>query len=150
MSTIANPNWLAITAAFVMVTGVALLARAAICGSADAPAEQQRLLAASRRSLNTYLGGASLAVGTFMHIASQMTAPGLNFMLIVFSLLLAFGLLLYACLEDLWVENMVPVKEAKQAAPRLQLIAPPAPALAAEPREPVVTAALRIDATALP
>ena len=35
MSTIANPNWLAISAAFFAVSGIGILARAAIAGATD-------------------------------------------------------------------------------------------------------------------
>lgn len=149
MSTIANPNWLAITAAFFIVTGIALLARAAIINMLDASSEDERLLAAGRRTLNTYLGAATLALGAFMHMASHMTAPPLNFMLVVFTLSLAFGLLVYAFMEDLWAERLVVAKEQpKRPAPRLHLIAPPA---ASEPRELKEAVAVpTIEATALP
>ena len=147
MSTIANPNWLAITAAFVMVSGVGILARAAICRAADGASDDQRAVADNRRALNTNIGGGTLALGTFMHIASQMTAPSLNFMMVAFALTLAFGLLLYAFMEHSLAESLFPAREpAKQPAPRLQLIAPPV----AELREAQANAPRVIEAAALP
>lgn len=148
MSTIANPNWLAITAAFFMISGIGILARAAICRAADDASEDQRRVASNRRSLNTNIGGGALALGTFMHVASQMTAPTLNFVMVAVALLLAFGLLLYAFMEHSLAESLFPAKEpGKQPAPRLQLIAPPAQ----EVREvSTATTPLTIEAAALP
>lgn len=147
MSTIANPNWLAITAAFFVVSGIGILARAALCQAPEGATEEQRTVAGNRRALNTNIGGGTLALGAFMHIASQMSAPSLSFMTVVFALSLAFGLILYACMEHSLAESLFPAKEApRQPAPRLQLIAPPT----AEPREAPVASARAMEAAAMP
>ncbi len=124
MSTIATPNWLAITATLVMVSGIAILARAAICRAPDGASADQRRIAANRSVLNTNIGSATLALGAFMQIASQVTAPAFNAVMVAIALVLAFGLLLYGCLEHLLAETLFPAKEpARQSAPLLQLIA---------------------------
>lgn len=145
MSTIANPNWLAISAAFVAVSGIGILARAAISGVGEHASEDARISAANRRSVNTYIGAPLTALGFIMHAMSQMTAPTFSVFFTVVMLTLAFGLLLYGCLEHSLADRFTIAKEAVKPQPRLQLIAPPA----AEAREPSVMAR-PVEATALP
>jgi peptidoglycan/LPS O-acetylase OafA/YrhL len=123
MTSIANPNWLAVSAAFFIISGLGIVARAFLAGTADSSDPEQRRLAAGQRQVNTWLGTPLLGIGFFTHALSQLGSSPLNAFITIMLLALAFGLLMYACLEhtlvDLYREQSAP----KQKVAKLAVIA---------------------------
>ncbi len=100
MTSIANPNWLAISAIFFIVIGLGILARAFIGGPEDQSDSDVRSTTSSRQHVNLWTGGPLLAIGFFAQAASQLGSVPFNGFIVLTLLALAFGLLLYGLAED--------------------------------------------------
>lgn len=123
MTSIANPNWLAVSAAFFILSGLGILARAFLAGNDEGTEEAQRGTAYGQRQVNTWLGAPLLGAGLFMHALSQLGSASLNPFITIMLLTLAFGLLLYACLEDTFVDLYRERSVPKQRPAKLAVIA---------------------------
>lgn len=99
MSSLSDPNWLGVAAAFFMISGLGILARAFLVGKAPADSPEARD-ADSRRGVNLWIGGPLLASGFFMQAVSQVGQFPPSVFITVAMLTLAIGLMLYLCLED--------------------------------------------------
>jgi hypothetical protein len=135
MTSIANPNWLAIAAAFFIVCGLGILARAFLAGATESSDAEQRRIASGQKQVNLWLGAPLLGIGFFAQAASQLGTTPLNAFITIMLLTLAFGLLLYGCLEETLVDLYRERSVLKQRPAKLAVIAT-APADTADVLEP--------------
>ena len=128
MTSVANPNWLAISAAFFILSGLGVLAKAFLASTTDA-AE-----GFGQRQVNTTIGTPVLGLGFFMQAASQLGTTPINAFIVCMLLALALGLLIYAAMEDFLVDAYRDKSAVKAKLTKLSVV-PPAtePAIMAEP-----------------
>jgi hypothetical protein len=143
MSSIANPNWLAVGAALFGMCGTGLLTKALLQGSSNSTDSADRQRAAAVKQVSATAGAPILGIGVFMHALSQVATASLSPLLTSILLGLAFLMLLYACLEDLAIETLIGEKDTVRKAPRLALLPPATPEVVETVMEPIAVEAAR-------
>lgn len=143
MSSLANPNWLAVGAAFFSMCGAGLLTRALLKGTTSSLDAEARRRADAVRKVAVAAGAPLLAIGLFLQAVSQFATAALTPQMTFVMLVLAFIMLLYGCLEQTFVDTLLTEtekdrEEATRKGPRLALLpttaAPEPIEVAAEPR----------------
>lgn len=137
MTTVWNPNLLAVTGLIITACGLGLLGKALLSAVSTETAVAHRAAAKTRVDLS--FAAPMLLAGIFVLASAQFVSSGLTPMITSILLVAAFALLLYALLEGSIVDGLV-AAPAEATATTLKLIAPP----------PVTSAPSRPEAPATP
>lgn len=135
MTTVWNPNLLAVAGLIITACGLGLLAKGLL--SAVSSGASARHVAAKTR-VDLGFAAPMLILGLVVLASAQFVSAGPTPAITSLLLAAAFGLLLYGLIESSLVESMVAIPEATST--KLKLIAPPASQMAPVPE--VVVAAV--------
>lgn len=132
MSTIADPNWLAVSASLFAMCGTGFLVNAFVKGDNPSTDTEARNKTIAERDLSIAFGVPLLGIGVLLHAVSQIAHAHLSPLITSMLLALAFLLLMFLALDDLLIDAMRQKNQPRQKTPKLALIAPPSPAPAVE------------------
>lgn len=132
MSTIAEPNWLAVSASLFALCGTGFLVNAFVKGNNPSTDPDVRNRSVAERDLSTAFGVPLLGIGVLLHAVSQIAHAQLSPLITSMLLALAFALLMFLALDDLIIDAIRQKNQPRQKAPKLALIAPPTAAPAVE------------------
>lgn len=104
MSSVSDPNWLAIASVFFILIGLGIVARAFLPAAMGLSEAEKISKADSHRAVNLGLGVPVLGIGFLLNAMSHMGSVSLTPFMIGVMLALAFGLLLYGSLEH-WLAD---------------------------------------------
>lgn len=124
MSSIPDPNWIAVTAALLSACGIGFLAKTVMTESHPSSSAEQRSQDAAQRRVSMTMGAPLLGAGLFTHALSQLATSTLNPLIVCLLLGLAFSLLIYAAVEDLAVDAVQNSTRPARSPARLALLPP--------------------------